>query len=101
MWGESLAAGRAARPADLDPLEVVAGGAVAIGEGLEHLHFVTGTSDLVAQVRLRDFTHMHEVLIDQLWPINGIQRVETIVSLGAVPVADPLNAVLPLPEEDA
>lgn len=37
VWGESLAAGRAARPADLDPLEVTAGGAVAIGEGLEHL----------------------------------------------------------------
>jgi F420-dependent oxidoreductase-like protein len=37
VWGESLAEGRAKRPADLDPLEVVAGGAVAIGEGLEHL----------------------------------------------------------------
>ena len=37
VWGESLAAGRAARPADLGPLEVTAGGAVAIGEGLEHL----------------------------------------------------------------
>ena len=37
VWGESLAEGRSKRPADLDPLEVVAGGSVAIGEGLEHL----------------------------------------------------------------
>ena len=37
VWGEALAKGRANRAADLAPLEVVAGGAVAVGEGLEHL----------------------------------------------------------------
>jgi F420-dependent oxidoreductase-like protein len=37
VWGESLAKGAANRASDLGPLEVVAGGAVAIGEGLEHL----------------------------------------------------------------
>ena len=37
MWGESLAKGGANRASNLGPLEVVAGGAVAIGEGLEHL----------------------------------------------------------------
>ena len=36
VWGEALAAGTAKRSADLGPLEVVAGGMVAIGEGLEH-----------------------------------------------------------------
>jgi F420-dependent oxidoreductase-like protein len=35
VWGESLAKGAANRAADLAPLEVVAGGALAIGEGLE------------------------------------------------------------------
>ena len=35
VWGESLAKGGANRSSDLGPLEVVAGGAVAIGEGLE------------------------------------------------------------------
>jgi F420-dependent oxidoreductase-like protein len=37
VWGESLAKGAANRAADLGPLETVAGGPVAIGEGLEHL----------------------------------------------------------------
>ena len=37
MWGAALARGRARRAAELGPLEVVAGGPVAIGEGLEHL----------------------------------------------------------------
>jgi F420-dependent oxidoreductase-like protein len=37
VWGGALAKGNANRASDLGPLEVVAGGAVAIGEGLEHL----------------------------------------------------------------
>ena len=35
VWGESLAKGSANRAADLGPLEIVAGGALAVGEGLE------------------------------------------------------------------
>lgn len=37
VWGESLAKGEANRASNLAPLELVAGGALAIGEGLEHL----------------------------------------------------------------
>jgi F420-dependent oxidoreductase-like protein len=37
LWGGPLAAGRARRAAGLPPLEVVAGGALAIGSGLEAL----------------------------------------------------------------
>jgi F420-dependent oxidoreductase-like protein len=33
VWGESLAAGMAKRPAELGPLDIIAGGPVAIGEG--------------------------------------------------------------------
>ncbi|MFG1740036.1 LLM class F420-dependent oxidoreductase [Micromonospora chalcea] len=40
VWGDALAAGRAKRPADLGPLEVVAGGPLAIGPD------VTGLRDL-------------------------------------------------------
>src|SRR6476661_7442612 len=35
VWGDSLAAGRAKRSADLAPLEVVAGGMVAVGEDVK------------------------------------------------------------------
>ncbi|HXQ59389.1 MAG TPA: LLM class F420-dependent oxidoreductase [Acidimicrobiales bacterium] len=37
VWGPALEAGRAKRAAGLGPLEVAAGGIVAIGDGLEHL----------------------------------------------------------------
>ena len=37
VWGEALAEGGANRSGDLGPLEVVAGAALAIGEGLQHL----------------------------------------------------------------
>jgi F420-dependent oxidoreductase-like protein len=37
VWGNALAAGKARRPDDLGPLEIVAGGAVAIGDNVAHL----------------------------------------------------------------
>ncbi|GIE95423.1 LLM class F420-dependent oxidoreductase [Paractinoplanes rishiriensis] len=37
VWGEALAAGREKRPAELAPLEVVAGGLLAIGDDVEGL----------------------------------------------------------------
>ncbi|HVA04158.1 MAG TPA: LLM class F420-dependent oxidoreductase [Acidimicrobiales bacterium] len=37
VWGDALAAGSAKRAPELGPLEIAAGGLVAIGEGLEHL----------------------------------------------------------------
>lgn len=37
VWGESLAKGAANRAGDLGPLDVVAGGALAVGDGLEGL----------------------------------------------------------------
>lgn len=37
VWGPSLSRAAAGRDADLPPLEVVAGGTVVIGEGVEHL----------------------------------------------------------------
>ncbi len=37
VWGEALAAGAAKRDPDRAPLDIYAGGMVAIGEGLEHL----------------------------------------------------------------
>lgn len=37
VWGAALAAGRAKRPADMAPLDIVAGGPLAIGTDVEHL----------------------------------------------------------------
>ena len=48
VWGESLAKGTAKRSADLGPLEVVAGGMVAIGEGPETKALLDFARPLVA-----------------------------------------------------
>jgi F420-dependent oxidoreductase-like protein len=37
VWGDALAEGRARRAPELGPLEIAAGGLLAIGDGLEHL----------------------------------------------------------------
>jgi alkanesulfonate monooxygenase SsuD/methylene tetrahydromethanopterin reductase-like flavin-dependent oxidoreductase (luciferase family) len=37
VWGDALAAGKAKRPADLGPLEISAGGMVAVGEDVKGL----------------------------------------------------------------
>jgi F420-dependent oxidoreductase-like protein len=37
VWGDSLAVGQAVRSSELGPLEIVAGGSLAIGDDVEHL----------------------------------------------------------------
>jgi Lrp/AsnC family transcriptional regulator, leucine-responsive regulatory protein len=49
---------------------------------LDELIVVTGAYDLLARFRLRDHPHLRELLLDQLWQIAGLQRIETFLSLG-------------------
>ncbi|MTD15111.1 winged helix-turn-helix transcriptional regulator [Nakamurella sp. YIM 132087] len=61
---------------------------------LEELIAVTGTYDLMARFRLRDHAHLQTVLLEQLWPIYGLQRIETFLSLGEVRGASVLDRLL-------
>jgi Lrp/AsnC family transcriptional regulator, leucine-responsive regulatory protein len=63
---------------------------------LEELVVVTGTFDLIARFRLRDHSHLQTLLFEQLWPIYGLQRVETFLSLGTVLDGDALERMLGL-----
>jgi Lrp/AsnC family transcriptional regulator for asnA, asnC and gidA len=45
-------------------------------------HFTTGEYSIFAKVICRNTEHLREVINDQLQPINGISRTETIISLG-------------------
>jgi DNA-binding Lrp family transcriptional regulator len=49
---------------------------------LEELIVVTGGYDLLARFRLRGHDHLRELLIDPIWQIRGIQRIETFLSIG-------------------
>lgn len=45
-------------------------------------HFTTGEYSIFAKVVCKNTEHLREVINDQLQPITGISRTETIISLG-------------------
>lgn len=68
---------------------------------VEELVAVTGAYDLIARLRLRDHAHLQEVLLESLWQIDGLQRIETFLSLGEVRGASLLERLLADDEPDA
>lgn len=69
---------------------------------LEELVALTGTYDLIARFRLRDHAHLQALLLESLWQIDGLQRIETFLSLGEVRGDSLLQRLLAEPEaEDA
>lgn len=54
---------------------------------LDELTVVTGGYDLMARFRLRDHAHLQELLLDRLYPIPGLRRFETFLSLGEIPAS--------------
>jgi Transcriptional regulators len=57
---------------------------------LEELMVVTGATDLLARLRVRDHVHLRELLMDRVWRIEGIQRTETSLSIAEL---EPKNVV--------
>lgn len=51
---------------------------------LTELVVVTGSFDMIARFRIRDHAHLQVLLLDRIWPIRGLQRIETFLSLGEV-----------------
>lgn len=48
---------------------------------VEEVLLVTGGIDMLVRVRVRDHTHLRNLLINQVWQINGIQRTETSLTI--------------------
>lgn len=55
----------------------------AIAE-LTELVVVTGSYDMIARFRIKDHAHLQALLLDRIWPIRGLQRIETFLGLGEV-----------------
>jgi Lrp/AsnC family leucine-responsive transcriptional regulator len=51
---------------------------------LTELVVVTGSYDMIARFRIRDHAHLQALLLDRIWPIRGLQRIETFLGLGEV-----------------
>lgn len=48
---------------------------------VEEVMLVTGDIDMLVRVRVRDHTHLRDLLINSVWQIEGIQRTETSLSI--------------------
>jgi DNA-binding Lrp family transcriptional regulator len=54
----------------------------------EEMSVVTGSLDLLVRLRVRDHAHLRELLLTQIFTINGVQRTETFLSLADVESAN-------------
>src|SRR6185312_1771964 len=54
----------------------------------EDMSAVTGSMDLLVRLRVRDHAHLRELLLTQIFKINGVQRTETFLSLADVEPAN-------------
>lgn len=50
----------------------------------EDMSVVTGSLDLLVRLRVRDHTHLRELLLSKIFTIKGVQRTETFLSLADV-----------------
>lgn len=67
---------------------------------VEDIIVITGSIDMLAKVRVRDHAHLRQLLLEQVWQIEGLQRTETFLSLAEMPPKD-VTAALLQPAEDA
>lgn len=51
---------------------------------VEEVMLVTGDIDMLVRVRVRDHTHLRDLLINGVWQIEGIQRTETSLTIAEV-----------------
>ncbi|MDF2578736.1 MULTISPECIES: Lrp/AsnC family transcriptional regulator [Microbacterium] len=50
--------------------------------------------DLMARFRVRDHADLQRLLVEEVWPIPGIDRVETMLAIGRLADPEPLQHVL-------
>jgi Lrp/AsnC family leucine-responsive transcriptional regulator len=67
---------------------------LAQARGVEEVTLVTGSTDLLVKLRVRDHEHLRTLLTDEIWSIKGIQRTETSISLGHVGGLNPAERLL-------
>jgi DNA-binding Lrp family transcriptional regulator len=51
---------------------------------VEEISIVTGATDLLVRARVADLTELRQLLVEHIWPIAGIQRVETTLAVETV-----------------
>jgi len=67
---------------------------------LEELTVVAGRYDLLARFRLSDQRHLRELLLDRVWQIPNVARIETMLGLGNLITEDYAARMLAPQEEE-
>lgn len=57
-------------------------------ERIEEVSIVTGSTDLLVRARVADLTDLRRLLVEKIWPIEGIQRVETTLAVETIQVPE-------------
>ncbi|MGA9775675.1 MAG: Lrp/AsnC family transcriptional regulator [Candidatus Dormiibacterota bacterium] len=52
---------------------------------VENVEIVTGASDLLVRLRVRDQQHLRDCLFDRVWRVPGVHRTETLLCLSDQP----------------
>jgi Lrp/AsnC family transcriptional regulator for asnA, asnC and gidA len=61
---------------------------------VEEVMLVTGSVDMLVRVRVRDHTHLRELLTTGVWQIEGIQRTETSLSIAEMKPKNTASALI-------
>ena len=55
---------------------------------VEDVTLVTGDLDLLVRMRVRDYAHLRQLLMDQVWQIVGMQRSTTLLAVAEMPTKE-------------
>ncbi|AEA28124.1 transcriptional regulator, AsnC family [Pseudonocardia dioxanivorans CB1190] len=67
---------------------------------VQEVMVITGSMDMLARVRVRDYTHLRKFLLERVWQMPGIQRTETFLSLAEMPSKEASVDLLGSDDED-
>jgi Lrp/AsnC family transcriptional regulator, leucine-responsive regulatory protein len=68
---------------------------------VEAIVVITGSIDMLARLRVRSHAHLRQVLLSEVWRIDGVQRTETFIALAEMATKeDYVGELLALPHPD-
>jgi DNA-binding Lrp family transcriptional regulator len=67
---------------------------------VQEVAVITGSMDMLARLRVRDYAHLRQFLLERVWQMSGIQRTETFLSLAELPSKEPSVDLLGGDDED-
>jgi Lrp/AsnC family leucine-responsive transcriptional regulator len=61
---------------------------------VEEISIVTGSTDLLVRARVADLAELRQLLVEHIWPIAGVQRVETTLAVETVRAPEFVSGLL-------